>query len=47
MRIGPLSLSLFEVLAVLPHFDLRAFQEPTDSTIRSLSRLTRSTAIQP
>lgn len=25
------------VLAVLPQFDLRAFQEPTDSTIRSLS----------
>lgn len=25
------------VLAVLPQFDLRAFQEPTDSTVRSLS----------
>ena len=34
------------VLAVLPHFDLRAFQEPADSTIRSLSRLTRSMPIQ-
>ena len=29
------------VLAVLPQFDLRAFQVPSDSTVRSLSEITR------